>query len=105
MSVMDCYYLMALGLIALEVDDYGRANALGAECLAVARRIGHARGATNALHILGRAAVGRGDRAAGRNLLEQSLAEYREYADLDVMQRSLRALGHPAWALRQPHVK
>jgi hypothetical protein len=64
LSAMEYYHLMALGLMALEASDHVRASALGAECLALARQIGHTRGATNALYILGRAAVGRGHTAS-----------------------------------------
>ena len=71
---------LALGLVALEVRDHARAANLGAECLALAKRIGHARGSANALYVLGRDAVGRGAQVEGRDLLEKSLELYRQYA-------------------------
>jgi hypothetical protein len=96
LSGLEYYHLSHLATLVLEAGDPVGGGAVAAESLALARRIGHARGSANALRLLGRAAVDRGDHASGRNQLEHSLALYRRYADWDGMQGSLRALGHVA---------
>jgi hypothetical protein len=93
LSELEYYHLSHLATLALEAGDPVRAGEVAAQSLALAQRIGHARGSANALRLLGRAAVGRGDSASGRDLLERSLGLYRRFADWDGMQGSLRALG------------
>ncbi len=91
---MEFHHLFLLALVALEESDHVHAGVLGKESLALAEQIGHARGRANSLYILGRSAAGRGESAAGRALLEESLALYRQYADWDGIQWSLRALAY-----------
>jgi non-specific serine/threonine protein kinase len=90
------YVLHGLALLALETGDAARAAKLGADCQALAERIGHVRGSANAMYVLGRTAVMRGDHAHGRHLLERGLALFRQYTDWQGTEWCLRALGYLA---------
>ena len=73
--------LMGAGVLATSQDDFGQAEALCGEGLALYRELGERRGSAPCLSMLGYMAMMRSNYAQARTLLEESLQIAREVGD------------------------
>jgi len=73
--------LSGAGLLAGMQDDFGQAEALYGESLALYRGLGDRRGSATSLSILGNVAMMRSNYAAARALEEEALALFKEVGD------------------------
>ncbi len=85
--------LNALGILAYDRGDFGRAIALHEESLRLRRAIGDHRGIAISLHNLGIAALQAGDRARSEALNAESLTIQRELDDKQNLALSLNSAG------------
>jgi predicted ATPase/DNA-binding CsgD family transcriptional regulator len=90
-AATEFYCLLNLALVALERGDPA-AEEFARKSLALAERIGHARGRPSALYALGRAAASLGRMGEARVSLEEALALHRLNVDRDGIEVTLRGL-------------
>ncbi|MDQ5852092.1 MAG: tetratricopeptide repeat protein, partial [Chloroflexota bacterium] len=85
--------VLGAGSFALNQCDYGRAQALLEESLALFRELGDTRGTGSTLNLLGQQATMQGDYGRAQVLFEESLALFRELGDKERISVVLNNLG------------
>ncbi len=90
--------LNGAGVLAYEQGDYGRANSLYEESLALRRQLGNKRGIAGSLNNLGVLAYSQGDYQRATRFYEESLALKRELGDKRGIATTLNNLGEVAQA-------